>query len=498
MSLYTPWGAYNLSPTPNVLGPKPPTTNKQSVVDTHHPELQYGFNLAVPNCPRALNDHKSIHDARSINNYFVRPNPDRSTALPSADLGYAGYSLLPHNHADVSFPTTRHSVSPTESPHYWISSGPLSSTYEPFNHRDALMPQNAPRSFWNEEPVGTLNSESLPRVLPAISPQAYTSNVSNYPTYYPHQAPRSKAALFAEEWDHPSFARPPHQPIAQKSVAAVPRIATFPVIQALGLSSTPNEVDQPHESGELLVPDSYPVPPPPPYEQSAAPLADLAAKMVWERTVNSFPLRASSMPPPTSDLLSPAVDSGFSWGPTLSETRSPYDACYPLTRFGSQRDTAYTNHRHSIAASVFGVIGAEVKARREQHSQQQAIQPLKSDVKPAFKQWTRQVLEETLLSPQVLVLALYYVDMLRGKDVFGDVARGKSSLVPYKMLLAGLVLANKTLDDHSYKNSVSNAHLICPVKNGPLTQLDIRIAATPVPPDVCQCFEHEQLGRQHH
>lgn len=57
-----------------------------------------------------------------------------------------------------------------------------------------------------------------------------------------------------------------------------------------------------------------------------------------------------------------------------------------------------------------------------------------------------------MLSPQVLILALYYIDSVAGTDVFGD-ANGKMSLLPYKMLLAALVVANKTLDDHSYRNS---------------------------------------------
>lgn len=200
-----------------------------------------------------------------------------------------------------------------------------------------------------------------------------------------------------------------------------------------------------------LVPDSYPVPPPPPYEQSAAPLADLAAEMVWERC---FPVRPRPIPSSPT-----AVD------PSRRQRTAQQPLCpnvYNASRYPSSADWV-------SPASMFGVIGGEAKARKFHRECSANTSPLpapahglpdlkkslhgaKAEVKPAFRRWVRQVLEQTLLSPQVLFLALYYVNSVAGMDVYGDF-NGKMSVMPYKMLLAALVLANKTLDDHSYKNS---------------------------------------------
>ncbi|PLW33576.1 hypothetical protein PCASD_14113 [Puccinia coronata f. sp. avenae] len=194
------------------------------------------------------------------------------------------------------------------------------------------------------------------------------------------------------------------------------------------------------------------------------PLSDLAADIVWERCYFPKPRSSFTAPPPApchqlfGGWPHPAgFQSGESPSSHMSRLGNPSSSC------NCAGGPANNN--------TYGVIGAEAKARRfnrqypslvsppqsdcsnsSAHSRKPSLGTTKMEVKPAFRRWTRQVLENTLLSPQVLILALYYIESVAGTDVFGDTT-GKMSLLPYKMLLAALVVANKTLDDHSYRNS---------------------------------------------
>ncbi|PLW27045.1 hypothetical protein PCANC_12042 [Puccinia coronata f. sp. avenae] len=326
---------------------------------------------------------------------------------------------------------------------------------------------------------------AAPKVNPLIQPfndHPYSSPTlspphparCSHPVYTSNPPKRSKAALATEDWDHPSFARPPHRAVAEEaqpnhnnnptefgwqSTTASPKHDINPVDQ----SYSPQNLNQPL-SDEPLVPSVYPVPPPPPYEQSAAPLSDLAADIVWERCYFPKPRSSLTAPPPApchqlfGGWPHPAgFQSGESPSSHMSRLGNPSSSC------NCAGGPANNN--------TYGVIGAEAKARRfnrqypslvsppqsdcsnsSAHSRKPSLGTTKMEVKPAFRRWTRQVLENTLLSPQVLILALYYIESVAGTDVFGDTT-GKMSLLPYKMLLAALVVANKTLDDHSYRNS---------------------------------------------
>lgn len=309
--------------------------------------------------------------------------------------------------------------------------------------------------------IGPFN-DPHPYLSPTLSPHAPLC--SHHPTLTNLPPKRSKAALATEDWDHPSFARPPHRAVAepqsQNPVDLWHPAATSPRDMNTVYHTPSNQDFSQPISDEPLVPSVYPVPPPPPYEQSAAPLSDLAADIVWERCY--FPKPRSSTT--TSSPLAP-WDSAFGW----STCNGFHSGTSPSTHM-SRLANPSSNNWLGASANTFGVIGAEAKARRFNRQYSSLVSPPQSDcsnspahtrkpsigtkmeVKPAFRRWTRQVLENTLLSPQVLILALYYIDSLAGNDVFGD-ANGKMSLLPYKMLLAALVVANKTLDDHSYRNS---------------------------------------------
>jgi len=69
----------------------------------------------------------------------------------------------------------------------------------------------------------------------------------------------------------------------------------------------------------------------------------------------------------------------------------------------------------------------------------------------------QKLLSATLLSQQVLVLALYYVTRVPHTSPLYPPATSQSALqstsAPFKLLLAALVVANKHLDDNSFRNS---------------------------------------------
>lgn len=318
-----------------------------------------------------------------------------------------------------------------------------------------------------------------PYSSPMLSPHPALVCASHPAAAYVSSNPpkRSKAALATEDWDHPSFARPPHRAVPEPSLLAKtadfwrPAAPGSPMDLSTDIHGSLSAKDLQAQPicDEPLVPNVYPVPPPPPYEQSAAPLSDLAADIVWERCYFPKP-RAASTAPAAAAGVAP-WDSAFSWSTSYGFHSSPTSHMAPSL----VNPTCWPGGPSTTPG--FGVIGAEAKARRfhrpyppassvsppppsdvsshspHPHGRKPSLgQAGKVEVKPAFRRWTRQVLESTLLSPQVLILALFYVDQLAGVDVFGDL-NGKMSLAPYKMLLAALVVANKTLDDHSYRNS---------------------------------------------
>ncbi|POW13959.1 hypothetical protein PSTT_03330 [Puccinia striiformis] len=396
------------------------------------------FSMNIPNFDRQSLGSSTIVLPPIYGPIGVRRSPSPSfAALPTMVPG--GTACQP-----TSFVRTSSQADYLLSGRHGLPS-PMDSTYfcSPIEVAHKVNHVNQPTRPFGDQPL----MSPAPSPHPAVcSHLAYSSN----------QPKRSKAALATEDWDHPSFARPPHRAVAEPKLN---KTADF--WRPAGSPTDPNPAHQTTSttdelqpiSDEPLVPNVYPVPPPPPYEQSAAPLSDLAADIVWERCY--FPKPRASVavvPAPWESPLSWSTHSGFQ------------SVTSPASHMASSNWTG-------SSANTFGVIGAEAKARRfnrqypsssvsppqsersnsPAHSRKQSI-GTKMEVKPAFRRWTRQVLEQTLLSPPVLILALHYIDSLAGTDVFGD-GNGKMSLLPYKMLLAALVVANKTLDDHSYRNS---------------------------------------------
>lgn len=81
----------------------------------------------------------------------------------------------------------------------------------------------------------------------------------------------------------------------------------------------------------------------------------------------------------------------------------------------------------------------------------------------AFRQFVKQVLTATLLAPEDLVLALYYVARMPSTSVIPPMTQEQAGpgvdtkasalkAAPFKIMLGALTLANKTLQDNSYRN----------------------------------------------
>lgn len=462
MSLYTSWTSYGLAPLrPNPLSEQSLTHDvswiePRNTISLQNPTNIRGLAHDVPNQsatidPRYLFNHQSSTPSRL------------SAAAPVDKPSHTGRLLLQHpgELSSVapqvpvsSMKSSLYTLAGTSDGHLFqehISSQGFSQLQKSKNSHvlrdDAQPPHNT--SFHAPKDKVDISTRS-----PSISPRQSFHFVSTLSSYYKEPTCRSKAALAAECWDHPSFAQPPDRPINRNSTStSIPRVLAMPLFDASPSFVFPYQTSvEKIESVELLVPNSYPVPPPPPYKESAAPLSDLACEMVWERCYTPGPYQPHCTSPLNKPFSNPAIDSSFSWGLSSDHHSQGYDSYYSCVNPTSPW-AAIRGYQRLSPVNPMGINEDATKAYRPRPTSQQAIKPLRTEAKPAFRRWTQQVLEQTLLSPQVLVLALYYVDVLSGQDVFGDATRGKSSLMPYKTLLAALALANKTLDDHSYKNS---------------------------------------------
>ncbi|KAH9811261.1 hypothetical protein DFH28DRAFT_1085083 [Melampsora americana] len=375
----------------------------------------------------------------------LRPNPLSEQPL-SHDVSW----IDPRNTSLLQRPTNIRSFT-HEVPNQSATVDPRFSHLQDSKNPHAL--RDDAQLLHNRNTHALKDKVDFPTRSPSISPRQSSHFVSTFSSYYKEPSCRSKAALAAECWDHPSFAQPPDRPIKRNNKStSIPRVLAMPLFDASPSFVFPYQTAvEKIEPVEVLVPNSYPVPPPPPYKDSAAPLSDLACEMVWERCYTPGPYQSHCTSPPNKLFPNPVNDSSFWWGLPSDLRSQGYDSYHSSVNPTSPW-AVIRGYQRLSPVNVMGFNEDATKAYRTRPIGQQAIKPLRTEAKPAFRRWTQQVLEQTLLSPQVLVLALYYVDVLAGQDIFGDANRGKSSLMPYKTLLAALVLANKTLDDHSYKN----------------------------------------------
>ena len=350
-----------------------------------------------------------------------------------------------------------------------------------------------------------------------------------------------KASQF-DAHDHPSFAKPPH--LNSAGSKAFSTETTQP--QQAEIQSQTKNIYCPHlEEPQLIAEDTSAIPPPPPIEKSAFPLAALATDLVWEAFLAAANSNKATSPSSISanscDRGSPArnrFEAGDS--PTNQLRANFHSSASPITpsfhrTFNKSISPYVKGHSRSRSLSAsreihqtsggstnsFGAIGGERRSRPNEGSpdsemsspassvpgtpslegpvgwmistndsagcagtgmnrlaglgcwgeedslygkegftlptntimrasplQQQIFYATSSPAPPVtlFEQ-VQKLLAATLLSQQVLLLALYYVAKLPHTSPLYPPATSQSALqstsAPFKLLLAALVVANK-------------------------------------------------------
>ncbi|KAM0791423.1 hypothetical protein ACM66B_005882 [Microbotryomycetes sp. NB124-2] len=333
-----------------------------------------------------------------------------------------------------------------------------------------------------------------------------------------------QAGADAVDHDHPSFDRPPHRSSAPAVVsrsrepsASEQSIASNSAV-ARAVNGEPVEYD--------LVANVSAVPPPPPIERSAVPLADLAVHMVWEACALGVAYLDGTVPTGASSLSSHTLRDGVQqqqvWSsPTRQQISHPHTPeLYGAIGDGRLRkvsrmslDDGYTSGDSSPDSSTPGTPGDESVTERRRRLASMGLlttdcnvssdrlsfdDPIESVARPvqskssssrlhpaeptnAFRQFVKQVLTATLVAPEDLVLALYFVARMPcssmlpatppepGSNLSDEASAIKAA--PFKVILGALMLANKTLQDNSYRNETFASVSGIPLKD--VNQLEI-------------------------
>ncbi|GAA5958055.1 hypothetical protein JCM21900_003572 [Sporobolomyces salmonicolor] len=257
-----------------------------------------------------------------------------------------------------------------------------------------------------------------------------------------------------DDYDHPSHSRPPHR---------------FDVAVAAIVPAPAHHEDDPTITYDLI-PNTSTVPPPPPVERSAVPLADLATEMVWEACRQGFLLASHGS---DSDVASASHLAGW----PVRTTRRSRESFGNIGE-GRSRQASADGFLSEASSFMPGTPVEDVAARRDRlaslgladsahgHSLKMSTsasyQSSAFPVEPstAFRQFVKQILTATLVTPEDIVLALYYVAQIALQDIIpptpaegGQDAQTTSfKAAPFKIVLGALMLANKTLQDNSYRN----------------------------------------------
>ncbi|GAA6041168.1 hypothetical protein JCM8097_004149 [Rhodosporidiobolus ruineniae] len=264
-----------------------------------------------------------------------------------------------------------------------------------------------------------------------------------------------------DEYDHPSHSRPPVAMQQQQDVD----------IRA--------HQQQQHVTYDLI-PNVSSVPPPPPVERSAVPLADLAAEMVWETCRQGYlhALETAQVAAPVA--ANPAGVIGQP--PRAGPRRSAGGEQFGVIGSGRARkslDGYDSSSSSSPASSIPGtpLVDYETLARRQRladlglasfnmngstrsRASRAAVSPFPAEPSPAFRAFVKQILTATLVTPEDLVYALALVSQVPVDKIIpptpaepGQDAQTTSfKAAPFKIVLGALMIANKSLQDNSYRN----------------------------------------------
>ncbi|GAA5893506.1 uncharacterized protein JCM6883_003541 [Sporobolomyces salmoneus] len=240
-----------------------------------------------------------------------------------------------------------------------------------------------------------------------------------------------------------------------------------------------------------LIPNTSSVPPPPPVELSAVPLADLAVEMVWEACRQGFLLARDNQ-------IAASHAASLNSSTSSSRRRSGRDSFGTIGdgRVRSSSADGFASDSSSTSSSLPGTPGVvsaqEEEARRQRLAnlglsdfmpivpsrKNSSIPTFSSSVFPvepsiAFRQFVKQILNATLVTPEDLVFALYYVSQIAPAEIIpptpaegGQDAQTTSfKAAPFKIFLGSLMLANKSLQDNSYRNETFSTVSGIPLKD---------------------------------
>ncbi|KAJ7232437.1 hypothetical protein B0H12DRAFT_1192332, partial [Mycena haematopus] len=104
-------------------------------------------------------------------------------------------------------------------------------------------------------------------------------------------------------------------------------------------------------------------------------------------------------------------------------------------------------------------FASSTKAGKENDTGGARPSPLQLTASPTFVSFTQKLLETTQVSQSVIVLALHYIHRLRQRNA-GTPAQPGSE---FRVAVAGLMMANKFLDDNTYTNATWAAVSLIPL-----------------------------------
>ncbi|GAA5967783.1 hypothetical protein JCM11641_005765 [Rhodosporidiobolus odoratus] len=406
--------------------------------------------------------YDSLHAYHHQASLLQTSQTQHSGPAPPAYGAHAGYGAPAFAHGQAA------SYYPAAQPQY-VASGPA---VEPMRSRFAFahapghyeqrfnLPPPAMHAYGTDEymrPVetapyvhaesaarATLESEHLQFLLGRLAQSADPSSLDDY--------------------DHPSHCRPPHRAEHSRK-------------DGLHQLQDPITYD--------LIPNVSPVPPPPSIERSAVPLADLATEMVWEAARRGY-LHAEEA---KTEAVAP-VNAGVIGQPSRNGPRRSGGA-EQFGVIGSGRSRQASRDRSSMSSSSpassmpgtpMGVEAVEDAIARRQRladlglasyddlskggpydafRPRHAVSPFPVEPSLAFRQFVKQILTATLVTPEDLIYAIGLVSSVPLEKVIpptpaepGQDAQTTSfKAAPFKVFLGALMLANKQLQDNSYRNA---------------------------------------------
>ncbi|KAL4399458.1 cyclin-dependent protein serine/threonine kinase regulator [Malassezia pachydermatis] len=235
---------------------------------------------------------------------------------------------------------------------------------------------------------------------------------------------------------------------------------------------------------------------PAPMEETAVPLAAFGADAMWKasaeivglrrKTIRSgarlSPTRSISLPDETAPDESVSASSVSSMSTAEPSTPPSSTALGEQSLVKPMQSLRFSPSLDDRSADLQRLVRAMGSSQRPFPSLDQCCVPhvpstpvrrvrtptkrehsaLLGEVSPAFRHFTHQVLAQTLLSPTTLFLALHYVHVLQGllwpDDGSGDTGNALAllaqppSTTPFKVLILGLMMANKFMDDNTFLN----------------------------------------------